>query len=192
MVGEIMKKPRYIKDISGKKKGRLTAIKFVERVDKKSLWLFKCDCGKEKVLIGSSVMRDKVKSCGCMVVEHAHKNGQKFTLPADASYKNRIYRSYSRSAKVRLYGFDISKESFIALLSMRCYYCNLEPSNIIQEGNKEQFFYNGVDRKNNGVGYSEENCVACCGTCNKMKMNMNVEEFIQQVRSIAKNTFEGR
>ena len=185
-------KPRYIKDISGIKKGRLTAIRFVERVGSKSLWLFNCDCGKRKVLIGSDVMRDKVKSCGCMITEHARKQGRIVTLPDNNAYKNRIYRSYASSARKRKYSFNLTKSQFISLISMRCYYCNEEPSNSIREGQKELFLYSGIDRKDNAVGYSEDNCVPCCAVCNKMKMNLSITEFLKQIKKIMTNKFEGR
>lgn len=55
-----------IKDISGQKFNRLTAIKRVGK-DKggRSLWMFRCECGKEKVIEGNNVTSGKVISCGC-------------------------------------------------------------------------------------------------------------------------------
>ncbi len=57
------------KDITGMKFGRLTAIKFIEYVVGGSYWLFKCDCGNEKVIKQSSVSSGWTKSCGCLVKE---------------------------------------------------------------------------------------------------------------------------
>jgi hypothetical protein len=41
-----------IKDITGNKYNMLTAIKFTKLIPNQgSMWLFKCDCGKEKELV---------------------------------------------------------------------------------------------------------------------------------------------
>ena len=60
--GEIM----AIKDIKGQSFGRLTAIKRVGK-DKggRSLWLFRCECGNEKVIEAHNVTSGKTISCGC-------------------------------------------------------------------------------------------------------------------------------
>ena len=52
-------------DITNKKFGRLTAIKFVYRRGKDYYWLFKCDCGKEKIIRRNFVTGGKIVSCGC-------------------------------------------------------------------------------------------------------------------------------
>ena len=51
----------------GDKFNRLTAIKF-NRKGKlgEQHWLFKCDCGKEKVICVAHVKRGTTKSCGCL------------------------------------------------------------------------------------------------------------------------------
>lgn len=51
---------------SGMKFNRLTAIREAGR-DKNghSLWLFKCDCGKEKIIERYQVVKGGTKSCGC-------------------------------------------------------------------------------------------------------------------------------
>jgi len=63
-------------DITGQKINRLTAIKFIERRGLTYYWLFKCDCGKEKVLPKGDVMSGHTKSCGCLNLEllRARKN----------------------------------------------------------------------------------------------------------------------
>jgi hypothetical protein len=37
--------------------------------------------------------------------------------------------------------------------------------------------YNGIDRINNEEGYTSNNTVSCCFTCNRMKGTMSSEEF---------------
>lgn len=52
-------------DITGQKFGFLTAIKRVENQGAKTCWLFKCDCGNEKIAQTGHVTSGRVKSCGC-------------------------------------------------------------------------------------------------------------------------------
>lgn len=60
-----------MRDISGEKFGRLTAISKVS--DRK--WLCRCDCGSEKETDGYSLIAGKSKSCGCLRKEMlAEKN----------------------------------------------------------------------------------------------------------------------
>lgn len=55
-----------IKDLTGQKFNRLTAIKRVGKDNGgRSLWLFKCDCGAEKVICGNNVSSGRIVSCGC-------------------------------------------------------------------------------------------------------------------------------
>ena len=59
----------------GMRFGRLTAVEEVGR-DKhgQSKWLFRCDCGKEKIIIRYSVVKGRTKSCGCLNYE-VNKSG---------------------------------------------------------------------------------------------------------------------
>lgn len=52
-------------DITGKRFGRLVAVKFVEKRANNQYWLFKCDCGKEIVCRKNAVTSGGVLSCGC-------------------------------------------------------------------------------------------------------------------------------
>ena len=58
-------------DITGKRFGRLVAIKFEYYDDKyRDCWLFLCDCGNEKILPAANVKWGGVRSCGCLALEH--------------------------------------------------------------------------------------------------------------------------
>lgn len=56
-------------DIIGKKYNKLTAIKKINDGKSDSRYLFKCDCGKEKIILKRNVISGKTKSCGCISVE---------------------------------------------------------------------------------------------------------------------------
>lgn len=57
-------------DISGQKFNFLTAIKFEYSKNNKHFWLFKCDCGNEKVIGKTYVLTGHSKSCGCWKLQN--------------------------------------------------------------------------------------------------------------------------
>ena len=52
----------------GDKYNKLTAVKFIEMKSCRQLWLFKCDCGKKKIIRADCVKNGMTKSCGCLQV----------------------------------------------------------------------------------------------------------------------------
>lgn len=64
-------------DLTGQRFGRLVVIRECGRKNGKVAWLCKCDCGREKVVRGSSLTRRKnpTVSCGCWNEEKKIKHG---------------------------------------------------------------------------------------------------------------------
>jgi len=61
-----------IKDISGQKFGRLTAIEKIRTTDHyQSIWLCKCECGNETEVRLDGLTTGRVRSCGCLRDEKA-------------------------------------------------------------------------------------------------------------------------
>jgi hypothetical protein len=57
-------------DLSGKRYGRLVAIRFHGKNERrKSLWLCRCDCGKEKIVNAGNLNSGNTTSCGCFNLE---------------------------------------------------------------------------------------------------------------------------
>lgn len=82
-------------DITGKKFGRLTAIRFHHNKTRnngrtRQYWLCKCDCGKETIVLKSNLGK-KVFSCGCLQKEQARticsKNFTKHSLSNTRLFK---------------------------------------------------------------------------------------------------------
>lgn len=65
-----------LKDISGMTFGKLTVKSFSEIKNGKAYWLCSCDCGTEKVIVGTSLRKGTTKSCGCLMVEVAKTHGK--------------------------------------------------------------------------------------------------------------------
>ena len=67
------------------------------------------------------------------------------------------------------------------MFQKNCHYCGVEP-NQFPKGNWAKsynglFIYNGIDRKDNKIGYLLENCVSCCTICNRAKHSLSEEDF---------------
>jgi len=96
-------------DITGQKFNRLTAIEYMGlNKNRLSTWLFRCDCGNEKVIVTQNVKSGLVKSCGCYSKECNSKrfttHGKTNTKEYHTYYKIKD-RCYNKSCKeYRLYG----------------------------------------------------------------------------------------
>ena len=153
---------------------------------------YKCECGNICVKNTSDVKRLKTKSCGCL---HKKKTIERNKL-IKRSYKdltlssfNAIYATYRHDAQKCNRVFELNKEDFRALITKNCFYCNKEPSNVKQQtDSKAPFIYNGIDRKDNKIGYVLNNCVTCCKDCNFFKSTRNYADFLNKIYTIYYNT----
>ncbi len=86
---------RPLIDRTGQKFNRLTALRYIRRVEKHSLWEFQCDCGKIHQAFIQSVRSGETKSCGCYARDVTIKRslGNKFATTHDKS-STKIYRRW--------------------------------------------------------------------------------------------------
>ena len=169
----------HYKDITGKRYGRLTAIKRIESKSKTACWECLCDCGKITNVDGAHLRNGSIKSCGCLVVDW---NSLTTRLPGGVAAHNKLYNQYKQNAKRRNLVFALSIDDFRQLTSSNCHYCGVSPEQIGYANNTKSssvYIHNGVDRKNNNEGYTTDNSVPCCWICNNAKRNLSYEKFIQ-------------
>ena len=162
----------YVKDLKGKRFGKLVVVGFVHRVNSYPLWKCKCDCGVEKEISGYDLSSGKTKSCTCLRKDKA--------LPYGESSFNQLFVHYKGNASRRGLSFRLSKKKVKELTQKNCHYCGVVPSQKYMHTSRNHggYVYNGIDRVNNRYGYYAKNCVPCCKTCNGAKSNMKVEEFM--------------
>lgn len=60
-----------LKNLIGKRYGRLLVIEKADSLNGHTRWLCKCDCGKECVVHKSSLLSGNTRSCGCYKTENA-------------------------------------------------------------------------------------------------------------------------
>ena len=177
-----------IPKLLGKEFGRLTPIKDLGFVDigaqRKHVYLCKCSCGVEKAVYAGDLTSGNTKSCGCYRIEVAKDKNR---LPDGVASFNFLRYKYRVSAKKRSLEFSLSKEEFSILTKSACKYCGVEPSQSVHNNNAPApYVYNGVDRVDNKVGYTKENCVPCCYVCNLAKRSMSLEEFLAWIDRLVK------
>lgn len=172
-------------DVTGQRFGRLTALSYEGwNGAHKTLWSFKCDCGAVIIRRLATVRRGDVKSCGCLRREGAYIAHNK--KPVGESSFNALYHKYKRQAEKRGYAFALEKELFRDLTKRDCFYCGSPPAAVVSAtskgGTNGRYTYTGVDRIDNSIGYTPENVVPCCSTCNRAKHTSPREEFIAWVK----------
>ncbi len=80
-----------------------------------------------------------------------------------------LWNKYVYKCRVKNMYWGLSEEEFLALSQSNCHYCGKPPLQKVWRKRPTAFIYNGIDRMDNALGYSPENCVTCCGDCNKLK-----------------------
>lgn len=154
-----------IKDISGKRFGRLLVIRFDHfNRHRHSVWLCRCDCGKE-VLVAKTGLNGLTRSCGCLKSEHARD-----MAPTALAASNAACRTHGLS-KTRL-------ERILHGMKGRCYnpkspdfrYYGARGIGVCEVWRKDPAAFaawavgNGyapgltIDRINNDQGYEPTNC----------------------------------
>lgn len=82
------------------------------------------------------------------------------------------YKTYGYGARSRGLSFDLTFEEFSEYWQQPCTYCGDDVATI------------GLDRVDSSRGYSVDNVVPCCTTCNIMKSNLSVGHFLNHISKI--------
>jgi ribosomal protein S27E len=177
---EVLKNKR--KDLTGTRFNRLVVIGTSESPDgykgRDTFWRCLCDCGNERIVCGSDLRRGHSGSCGCYTREKRSKG-------LGISSFNELLNRYRGGAKRRNLKFDITPEQFKVIINKDCYYCGKIPNQVSKNRfGHGDYIYNGIDRIDSSIGYTVENCVPCCGTCNVAKMAMSQQEFYSWIERV--------
>ena len=92
------------------------------------------------------------------------------------------YASYRSRAEKKELEFALSKNDYKNITEQDCYLCGKKST----ETN-----INGIDRVDNAIGYTFENCKACCKECNHMKNSYALDTLLAKIDSI-KNTWSNK
>lgn len=151
-----------------------------------------CSCGTERRVLLKNLKNGRSRSCGCLNKEivRAMRHG----LPNGVCARNQTFLAYKRGADKRNLSFLITKEEFTSLSQQNCHYCGTSPNKTTRLGESRkrngqygvngEFTYNGIDRKDNTIGYEILNCLPCCTTCNYAKSNKTYEDFLSWINNL--------
>lgn len=168
-------------DLTGRKFGRLTAVKDAGSRRGRRLWLCRCDCGGTTKVVAGVLGIGKTKSCGCLNKEPS------VILPKGEAAFNELYANYKCAARYKERVFSLDKHEFRCLTSSNCHYCGVEPRQSVDRKNSNGIYvYNGIDRVDSTKGYVTSNCVSCCKQCNIAKHNFTAQEFYDWAERVYK------
>ena len=85
------------------------------------------------------------------------------------------YKDYKYHSKQRGIDFNITQEEFQTFWKQDCSYC----------GDKIETI--GLDRINSRLGYTIDNLVPCCTSCNYMKLSDDVDVWFSKMKKIIFN-----
>lgn len=88
------------------------------------------------------------------------------------------YYYYKQGALYRKLDYILSPEQFEEIIRNNCYICGKQ--------NIPGIHQNGIDRKDNSMGYILDNCYSCCSECNYMKNVFNYNDLLDKLLLIYK------
>jgi len=166
----------------GDKLGHLTVISEIKQKGKRTKLVCVCSCGETRTICNTKANR--VVSCGCKNQKPAKKK-----KPIEEIIATTVYGQYKDNAKNKNIDFNLTKDQCSKMFFSDCHYCGSPPARLFKKWREEERgMYNGIDRKDNQLGYTEKNTVPCCTKCNYIKNNMHIDEFLSWVRSVYEHT----
>jgi len=138
--------------------------------------------------------RKKNKCCkSCKLIGNKCGVGNKSRLGIPAATRKRpfnaSYKTLIRGAIKRNIICLLTYDEFLSFTKIdKCHYCEdlivwIPYRNPRLNGGKARL--TNLDRKNNQLGYTEDNCVVCCGRCNHIKGSyVSYEEMVNIGRAV--------
>jgi hypothetical protein len=147
-------------------------------------WTCQCDCGTKITVAANNLTSGGTKSCGCLNKEATRMKGKNTTPDSGAKM---LYHNYKQGARHRKLCFDLTFLQFKEITSGNCHYCGSCPSAIMtSKKGYSPYTYNGIDRKDNSIGYTVKNSLPACWNCNYSKRDLSYSEFSQWLDRMTK------
>jgi hypothetical protein len=178
----------------GDKIGRLTVVAEIPKdpngknqsLRERRRFLFSCECGGETTTTWGSA-----QSCGCLQREIAKRIGFSRRKPEGEACMHALWVGYINSSTQRALEFTLTKDEFKTITSSNCFYCGSEPKAVKKGGRfrkwNGEYYYNGIDRVDNMLGYTVANSVPCCFACNQAKHVSMQPVFFDWIKRVHAN-----
>ena len=87
-------------------------------------------------------------------------------------------RNYVKKSGVPIHWL-LSYVEFVSLCEFKhCHYCNVELTRGEYKKENNRSYCPLLDRKDPNIGYTKDNCVSCCPTCNFLKNQLSYDEML--------------
>jgi 5-methylcytosine-specific restriction endonuclease McrA len=152
-------------NLVGKTFGKYKVVKQTTSKNWKRRWICECSCGEIRTISTEHLTSGKRTGC------NSCNNGNK-SKPFEALYNFLVSQAKGRTT------VELSYKAYLRFTNKKeCHYCGAvivwEPHYSNEHGHK-------LDRKDNSLGYSRNNCVVCCPRCNRAKSNhFTYEEWVE-------------
>lgn len=168
-------------DLSGQRSGKLLILQKNGKIGNNIAYDCICDCGQTYRGKSCELRTLRVRSCGCgrydksMIMDPDRRK-----VLLDKEYKRMLHRN---DKELKFPPSDLSFSDFRYISSLNCFYCGRKPGNETKDGYENHYQsdyilkWTGLDRLQPTIGYMKNNVVPCCGRCNKMKLDLTLEEF---------------
>lgn len=182
-----------IKDNIGKKFGHLTILsKSNSDKYRRAFVTVQCDCGDIVEKHWQKILKNLTRTCGkCHFRYKLPPNIGITNLPEEIKAKmlKLVYSRMKSEAKRRNRIIDLSFQAVTNFILLPCQSCDDKWSTHITttyNGEKYTLLYNGLDRIDNSRGYVPNNVITLCKTCNRMKLEQNLEEMVRRAEGLIK------
>jgi HNH endonuclease len=159
-----------LENLVGQTFGKYTVISQATSKDWKRRWLCRCSCGETRTISTEHLKSGKRTGCNSC-------NNGNIGRPFEGRYNTLKTQAKGRTE------VELSYEEYLFFVGNLCRYCDAglewSPHGSIKSGHH-------LDRKDNSKGYSIENCVACCGECNRIKSNRYTYEQMLELGKVLK------
>lgn len=179
------------KDLSGKRFGKLVAIRDIERSRNGHIrWECNCDCGGKKGVLSTHLLSGAIKHCGCVKRPTGPKHKQ-WTGFGDISggFWNQIQRGANGEKGRRKIDFDITIEYAWGLFEQQKGKCAISGLDINLNRTFGKFTGTAsLDRVDSGKGYVVGNVQWVHKDINRMKNSYDQDYFIEMCKLVSANS----
>lgn len=130
------------------------------------------------------------KSKGAMdpmsfILRAVYRRTYEYYEDTDIWYDNRTkprFDNYTQRAERQNRMFNLTREQFNKFITSQCHYCKRVPA-------RDKYF--GIDKIFPDDGYTMDNCVSCCQSCNRAKWDASSDEFTLRDECITQRYLHG-